>query len=452
LSDDKNQTTQPQSSGAGFGQRIWDLFASVKLSFSLLLILAAVSVAGTLIAQNQPPELYLREFGQGWGGLILGLRINDAYHAPWFYLLMGCLAANLIVCSLNRLPVAIRLMKADPQAALAKPRPPQESLTVAGDAAEVESRARAALGKVGQVHQSEAQGPTVMFAQRGAYSRLGVYVVHLSVLIIFVGGMVGNLFGFSGFMTINEGQSQDHVVLERGGERPLGFAVRLDKFTIERYPDGQVSEYRSDVTFLAGGKEIKKASLIVNDPAELEGIDFYQASYGTGIKSLKVRFEPAQGESRVVELLPEVWNELSDGGRVGVAEYRGQVRMGGMYEGPIARLVYQPPGGEAVGVTAFAQGAKFPRRGPVGFVILEAASVPYTGLSVKYDPGVWLIWVGCTLMVLGFLVTFYMSHQKVWVSLKPTKGGVEVMIAGSTNKNRAALGRRLKRLASELGR
>src|SRR6185369_10529295 len=32
----------------------------------------------------------------------------------------------------------------------------------------------------------------------------------------------------------------------------------------------------------------------------------------------------------------------------------------------------------------------------------------YTGLQVAKDPGVWVVWLGCTLMIVGLFIAFFM--------------------------------------------
>jgi cytochrome c biogenesis protein len=59
----------------------------------------------------------------------------------------------------------------------------------------------------------------------------------------------------------------------------------------------------------------------------------------------------------------------------------------------------------------------------------------YTRLQVTKDPGVWVVWAGSGLMILGFIISFFFSHQRVWVKIPKNSGG-EIVFAGSTNKNR----------------
>jgi cytochrome c biogenesis protein len=75
----------------------------------------------------------------------------------------------------------------------------------------------------------------------------------------------------------------------------------------------------------------------------------------------------------------------------------------------------------------------------------------YTGLQVAKDPGVNIVWVGCTLMVIGILIAFFMSHQRLWVRLTPSADGrVEVVLAGSASKNRLAFEKKFEKIQSDL--
>jgi cytochrome c biogenesis protein len=61
----------------------------------------------------------------------------------------------------------------------------------------------------------------------------------------------------------------------------------------------------------------------------------------------------------------------------------------------------------------------------------------FTGLQVKKDPGIWLVWAGFTLMTLAIGLTFYSSHRKLWVCIEPDKksGKTIVTLAGRANRN-----------------
>ena len=62
----------------------------------------------------------------------------------------------------------------------------------------------------------------------------------------------------------------------------------------------------------------------------------------------------------------------------------------------------------------------------------------YTGLQVAKDPGVWVVWAGCFLMVAGSMVAFFLSHRRIWVVLSESGGRTVVRIGGSAHRNQPA--------------
>jgi cytochrome c biogenesis protein len=73
----------------------------------------------------------------------------------------------------------------------------------------------------------------------------------------------------------------------------------------------------------------------------------------------------------------------------------------------------------------------------------------YTGLSVTKDPGVWVVWIGCGLMIVGLIVSFFFSHQRVWVRISKTPKG-EIVVAGSANKNRVGFEKNFGELVDKI--
>jgi cytochrome c biogenesis protein len=81
--------------------------------------------------------------------------------------------------------------------------------------------------------------------------------------------------------------------------------------------------------------------------------------------------------------------------------------------------------------------------------IEEVREKEYTGLSVTKDPGVWVVWIGCGLMIFGLILSFFFSHQKIWVRIPRSPGG-EVVLAGSANKNRVGFEKAFGELVAEI--
>src|SRR5512142_1538376 len=92
-----------QTTPTGSADAIWNLLASVKLTFVLLLSLAATSIIGTLIPQNSDPAAYVSAFGETLYRFFGVLGLFDMYHSWWFQVLMVLLSLNIIVCSIDRI-------------------------------------------------------------------------------------------------------------------------------------------------------------------------------------------------------------------------------------------------------------------------------------------------------------------------------------------------------------
>ena len=61
----------------------------------ILLSLAATSIIGTVIPQNEAPDLYLRNYGDFLFSIFNALGVFDLYHSGWFRFLLCLLIINL---------------------------------------------------------------------------------------------------------------------------------------------------------------------------------------------------------------------------------------------------------------------------------------------------------------------------------------------------------------------
>ncbi len=488
-------------------ERIWKFFSSVKLAVVLLIILAVVSVIGTVIQQNQSPEEYLHEYSQGTVQLFETLGFFDLYHTWWFVLLLLLFTANLTICTLERFPAAWRVMRA-PLKALdedtMKALPYRKEIAVSGGPEKAESALLAAIG--GRRYKTlimREQGVTAIAAQKGAFSRMGVYITHVSILLIFIGALIGAFFGFKGFLNLPEGQASGVVFLRneplwdrimtglgvsksrvtytegRIPSMPLGFYVACDNFDVDYYanmgrPTGMPSEYWSWLSIydLQRAKVLDKR-IRVNDPLSYHGITFYQSSYGTipnatGEVLLSIRSKNGSSPAETVRAKP--------GEPVYVASIDRTIRVAGVapfgmrdpstgqvsyyqsrneeFINPAVELdVYR---GRSLGSLVYrTQVMKIDSAEPYmpePYVIqfVHYWGVRYTGLQVTRDPGVWIVYAGFILLCVGPPIAFFGSHRKVWARVLDRKGQSVVIVGGSSNRNRLSFEREFEAMAGEI--
>ncbi|MEW6520969.1 MAG: cytochrome c biogenesis protein ResB [Thermodesulfobacteriota bacterium] len=418
---------------------IWSFFASVKLALFVLFFLAIASVIGTVIPQNSPPEAYVQEFGANLARFFQILDIPDMYNSWWFTSLLIMLALNLTICTLERLPNVWRLVVQNNLETdldrLAKMRPSKEILTAISPE-EAASRARTSLAENGwKAKDAVRDNDILLFAQKRPWSRLGVYAVHTSILVIFGGAMIGSHFGYKGSVMIPETRSAD-TIFSFNNEEPikLGFEVLCKRFTLTHYANGAPKEFRSDLVILENGKEMLAKSIVVNDPLTYKGHTFYQSSYQSYKKFLVSLTDNQSKENEL--FLVEPGKEI----KWPVADVTFGIINRDMTETPYLykyKIWFKDSSGVAEPFWVTDGDTVSVKRGgkEYTFALKEFFA---TGLQVTKDPGVWYVYIGCTLMLLGLMVAFFLSHQRIWIHIRKKDAGTSLLISGNTNKNRMA--------------
>jgi cytochrome c biogenesis protein len=446
----------PAGKQSGPLQRAVDFLSSVPLALFLLIALAATSIFGTLIVQQRGQQEYLQRFGEGMTSFIRFLVLDDMYHSWWFLLLLFLLLLNITLCSAKRFPRSWRQMT-DPPPPLAddlfRRLKYRASLRHGGDGAAALAMAEKAVARFGRPRRlTDGKGTTVT-ADRGWYGRLGVYITHLSILLLAVGVVVGGLTGYRGDVNLLEGQSTDRVPLRgRNTAVLLPFQVRCDRFTIEFYDNGSPKSYLSDLTVIEDGREVLKKRIRVNDPLRYREWSFFQSNYGTDPSST-VTLEVLDQGGRVV--LPDITVKAGD--QVAVPNDPSQYVVGSLAPnapgiGGAMVEFHRYLGSEHSDFAVIAANPAYDkeRRGPVYFRIKSAAIRQYTGLDIGKDPGVPVVWFSWIVVMAGLYVTFFVAHQRVWVRVDDDPASQALLVAGTTSRNPAVFEKEFEGLVGEI--
>ncbi len=427
---------------------VWNGFCSLKLAMFILISLAVLSIIGTVIPQGIPPEEYLALIGPTKARLYQVLGFFDMYHSWWFILLLYLLTVNLICCSIKRLPRIWKIVF-QPETIMTQSLESSfssiKTISSKTDVHLLKEKTEAFLQtEFAKPFVREVDGSFHLFSQQAPWCRFSVYVVHLSIIIIFIGAIIGTQFGFKGYVTITEGQSVDRIGVRSGTDIIPGFSVRCEKFSLAQYPNGAPKEFKSILTVLEKGvpvPEYTNVRVIVNKPMTYKGITFYQSSYGNAGQYF---FTTTDLEGKNLTDLTMSSNSsatLPDGSSIHVLETTPDISLYSPgLSGAAAQLEIHTPGGNTEQVVVYAnhpelniQHAKNHGKGPVLHYKGEKQAV-YTGLQVAKDPGVWVVWAGCALMVAGIYIAFFLSHRRIWVRIQ--KG--RVTIGGNAHKNPAS--------------
>ncbi len=399
-------------------KKIGRFLSSMPFAIGLLVLLAVICALSSTITQGLSYEAYAAQYGERTAGLILALRLDDAFHSWWFIGLSAVLCLNLLCCNLVRLPSLLKRSRtfADPQrmtgpgagASEARGREPEKLFKALGmpEAKQVET----------------AEGRKVLFAVRNRVGLWGAWVCHLGILLLILGFALGQMTGQQYTLYALPGQTK-----ELGD---TGLQVTVNDFRADLREDGTAEQFTADLTVTdpaAGTAENGAAS--VNAPATLYGYKFFQNSYGWGADvRITKDGQPLQtealcaGDFLAVKDKPELVIYFQ-------AFYPDYVMIQG--SGPSTQSMLPRNPGYLYQV--------YYQKQLLGMNVLEGSEEltideytvifenprNYTLLAVKRDHFTWLVLIGGVITLLGLVLAFYMRPQAV-CAVQEEDGGWQV--------------------------
>jgi cytochrome c biogenesis protein len=429
--------------------------SNLRTGVILLISVGLASALGTFILQRPAtdPEKLTRAYSPATLLWLDRLGLTDIFHTWWFLTLLGLVSLSIILVSIDRFPNAWRFYarpyrKTDSHFRSALPNKIELPISNTEDGLNAAERG---LKKSGwPVERIADRIEPSLYSERHRFSVMAVYLVHASLLLIFAGGIIDGVFGFSGFMALQKGQTSNTIELRTGGTKQLPFAVKCNGAGQENYADGSPKRWWSKLAVVENGQDVATKEIVVNDPLIHNGLRFYQASFGTTGKldGLKVAVTPEKGVPGEMTLTMNQPAQLDSNTTVTLAEYIPDffVRDNQIFKrsddpvNPAFRLqVKNTATGEDAKLWMFpaynaaAQGEATSYK----FEYRDMQMANYTGLEVSHEPGQWLVWGGVLLMGAGLFVAFYLVHMRVWIAaVTDARGNLVLWIGGQANKNR----------------
>ena len=108
--------------------------------------------------------------------------------------------------------------------------------------------------------------------------KYGILLLHVSFVVILLGALITNIFGFEGIVHIREGETVSYMRTTED-QRPLPFSIRLDDFKLVRYPGSRSpSSFESFLTIHTEEGE-RSEHIYMNKVIYEQGYRLYQSSY-----------------------------------------------------------------------------------------------------------------------------------------------------------------------------
>ncbi|NER06810.1 MAG: cytochrome c biogenesis protein, partial [Okeania sp. SIO3C4] len=275
-----------------------------------------------------------------------------------------------------------------------------------------------------------------LYGRKGIIGKIGPIIVHASMLIILAGSIVGSMTGFIGQEIVPSGETfQIKNIVDAGifaeSQIPQDWLVRVNRFWIEYTPEGAIDQFYSDLSILdKNGSEVDRKTIFVNQPMRYHGVTMYQADWAIAAVQVRINRSPIF-ELPMAKLNTarggRIWGtwiptkpDLSEGVSLLARDLQGTVLI---YDatGKLVGSVREGMSTEVNGVTLFVD-----------------KIIGSTGLQIKADPGIPIVYLGFGLLMLSVLMS-YVSHSQIWAWQESER----VYIGGKTNRASVAFEREM---------
>ncbi len=419
--------------------QVLNWLSSLKIAILLLLVIAVSCAAGTLIPQQESNQFYYDNFNKNPflgiinANILLLFEFDHVYTSFWFLFLLIWLGLALSVCSFRRqLPIlksALNWIDYKSPRQIAKLSVAQTIVT--NNCSKSLEKIKLNLKKQGwNVKETDGR----IAARQGVIGRLGPILIHLGMILLMIGATYGSLNGKTIEKFLAPGRSID--LLNNNEEK--GLTIELQKFQIERDPQGRAEQYKSTVNVIEPNGNNQSKEISVNYPLRYKGLTLYQADWSLAAITIEIDNSPKLQIpiEPISELGEQVWGTIIPTNKDG----KNQILLTVDSElGPV--YIYDNDG------TLLTKLSINKEEKVKGALIKIINIIPSSGLLLKHDPGVPIVYLSFAIILIGGSLSI-ISTKKIWVLHENEKS--MIYIGGLSNRNLSGLSKELPNLISFL--
>ncbi len=405
-------------------QKIFRLLADLRFSIFILLLISFCSIVGTVIEQEQSIEIYKINypltnpvFGFLTWDRILQFGLDHVYKTWWFFALIFLFGISLISCTfLQQLPslkIARRCQFFRTTGQFYK----LKISTILNNFS-----FNKILLRIKKNKYSIFQQKNIIYCYKGLIGRIAPIIVHFSMILVLLGTIVGSLFGFKAQEIVPKTETFHIQNILNNGQLTIvpKTSARINDFWITYTKSKTISQFYSDISILDNqGNETNRKTISVNYPLIYKGVYYYQTDWNL----IGLRFQNLDNEIVEYPLI----NVLKNQNKVWLTWISNNSSLNDGIVAIIDNLegycsVYNETG-QFLGNIELNETVNFNR--PI--TLLEIISS--TGLQIKTDPGIPIIYLGFFFLMISTLIS-YITYSQIWIIQKNQK----IFIGGNTNR------------------
>ncbi len=453
-----------------FLKNLIEFSASLTVTISILILLIITFIVCALAG-----DTFLSSGNGIFYTVLTFFGLSDIFRSWWFITLLSLFSINLLTCSLTRLPRTLKILRSSKEISCEDSTNGktlrQEWRWSKFKPQSAETLIRTLRNHFKKPFVTNGSQGLKLFAEKGKYSHVGFYLSHLGIPLIIIGGIF-NAFGYQGSLKIKEGEVLDTFTIKKQTDlisKKLDFSIRCDDFRKIYYEDSDKAKgYQSAITILKGGEEIKTATIDFSHSLKYQGVYIYQtlAGHVSDEKSPKkislyVTRKNDLNKSKVYQAMVGGSFELTEAGHTitinkFVSNYVVEDKDGSNSMAPAVELTVLDGEKKLYQGWVSANNLFDKKSKDYYFLLLpqprSKANYTYTRLKISKKPGEQLIWCGCIAMIIGFGISFFIPHRRIWLQVEERGGIHYVTLAGVTTKNPESFERDFSSLCREISK
>lgn len=405
-------------------QNIFKSIADLRFAIFILLIIACFSVIGTVIEQDQSIETYKlnypltnRIFGFLAWDIILKFGFDHIYKTWWFITLILLFGVSLLTCTLLQQFPSLKIAR---RCQFFRTTQQFCRLNISTNLKHL--LFSQLFFKIKEKHYSIFQQKNILYCYKGLVGRIAPIIVHFSMIIILIGAIFGSISGFKAQEIVPKTETFHIQNVLNNGQFTIipKVSIRINDFWITYTKQTTITQFYSDISFLnVDGNEIQRKTIFVNSPAKYNGIDYYQTDWN--IIGLRVKLKNSSIFQYPFINLPnsqeKIWltwistnEQLDNGLTLLIDNLQGYCS------------VYNKVG-NFIGNLELNENLK------LGNSLILIDILSSTGLQIKADPGITLIYLGFLFLMLSTLIS-YITYSQIWIVQDKQK----IFIGGNTTR------------------
>jgi cytochrome c biogenesis protein len=406
-------------------QKSLKLISNLYFAILILIAIAFSSSLGSFIEQDEPLLFYQQNYpltkpiyGFITWQFITFLGIDHIYRTWWFFFLLLLLGISLISCTITR---QFPLFLTSKDFFFKKEKKSYLTLPFFRKVKNISYVKENLLVKIQKMNFSIYQKGNLIYAYKGLIGRISPILVHFSLIMILIGSSIGAVLNFKAQEILPKGELF-HI------QNPIGagwftslptFNIRVNDFWVE-YQNKKIHQFYSNLSILDNhGTEIKNQTISVNNPLRYKNIDFYQSDWnlvGIRIKNIendKISEIPLFSFKKESKSWVTWINKKEKNYTVIFDQFQNNF------------LLYDSKG-NYLGIKNISE--KIENE----FSILDI--IPSTGLLIKYDPSIPIIYFGFGLLMITSSLSF-LPYTQLWIFNQSESS----WLGGSTNRGKIQL-------------